>query len=240
MKVTIVVTCGREGGVEAKKREWGDLPECGTVILVDLTAMTLVLTISKSLSCPSLLWTLFWRYVLFYSLNTKWWEGERMEGRGRKWGGRDGGRKEGGRGKERRMWWARSLLKKGERVAEKSPLSKDGKFKCPEEIRQVLQEWGTLVGEWGGRREAHWPRASPTQYLCTGRPSLLLQRCRQSGVCVPQGRGAAASQCQSEERSSPARSPPFQEYSRSPMYERVPFWEHVHKSNLFVSPTKLA
>ena len=38
------------------------------------------------------------------------------------------------------MWWARSLLKKGERVAEKSPLSKDGKFKCPEEIRQVLQE----------------------------------------------------------------------------------------------------
>lgn len=55
-KVTIVVTCGREGGVEAKKREWGDLPECGTVTLVDLTvAMTLVLTINKSLSYPSLL-----------------------------------------------------------------------------------------------------------------------------------------------------------------------------------------
>ena len=32
----------------------------------------------------------------------------------------------------------------------------------------------------------------------------------------------------------------FMQYSRSPTYERVQFREHVHKSNLFVSPTKLA
>ena len=29
-------------------------------------------------------------------------------------------------------------------------------------------------------------------------------------------------------------------YSKSPTYEWVPFWEHVRKSNLFTSPTKLA
>ena len=29
-------------------------------------------------------------------------------------------------------------------------------------------------------------------------------------------------------------------YSKSPMYERVSFQEHVPKSNLFLSPTKLA
>ena len=29
-------------------------------------------------------------------------------------------------------------------------------------------------------------------------------------------------------------------YSKSPTYERVPFREHVFKSNVFVSPTTLA
>ena len=29
-------------------------------------------------------------------------------------------------------------------------------------------------------------------------------------------------------------------YSKSPSYRQVPFWEQVHKSDLFVSPTKLA
>ena len=32
----------------------------------------------------------------------------------------------------------------------------------------------------------------------------------------------------------------FIKYSKSPAYEWVPFWEHVQKSNLFISPTKLA
>ena len=29
-------------------------------------------------------------------------------------------------------------------------------------------------------------------------------------------------------------------YSKSHTYERVPFWEHIRKSNLFLSPTKFA
>ena len=29
-------------------------------------------------------------------------------------------------------------------------------------------------------------------------------------------------------------------YSKPPTYEQVLFWEYIHKSNLFVSPTKLA
>ena len=31
-----------------------------------------------------------------------------------------------------------------------------------------------------------------------------------------------------------------EKYTKSPTYERVLFWEHVRKSNLFVSPIKIA
>ena len=29
-------------------------------------------------------------------------------------------------------------------------------------------------------------------------------------------------------------------YTKSSIYEQIPLWEHVCKSNLFISPTKLA
>ena len=32
----------------------------------------------------------------------------------------------------------------------------------------------------------------------------------------------------------------FIEYSKSPIYEEVPFQEHAFKSNLFINPTNLA
>ena len=33
---------------------------------------------------------------------------------------------------------------------------------------------------------------------------------------------------------------PSSEYSKSPTYEQVPFQECIHKSNLLLSPTKVA